>query len=76
VAYDELGGDYFERRHAAAGTRRHVNALRRLGHEVSITTSSLNGPGIGLRPSGAAAPHPALAHALDFHVGRRPGGSS
>jgi hypothetical protein len=32
--YDELGGDYFHSRDTAAETRRHVNALRRRGHDV------------------------------------------
>ena len=40
VAYDELGGDYFDQRDTAAETRRHVNALRRLGHDVNLTPAA------------------------------------
>ena len=40
VPYDELGGDYFDRRDTAAETRRHVAALRRLGHDVTLTPAA------------------------------------
>ena len=40
VAYDELGGDYFDRRDTAAETRRHVADLRRLGHDVTLTPAA------------------------------------
>ena len=40
VAYDELGADYFDRRDSAADTRRHVAALRRLGHDVTLTPAA------------------------------------
>ncbi len=40
VAYDELGADYFDRRDTSAETRRHVNALRRLGHDVALTPAA------------------------------------
>jgi transposase len=36
VAYDELGGDYFDRRDANVEIRRHVAALQRLGQHVTI----------------------------------------
>jgi transposase len=38
--YDELGADYFDHSDTEAETRRHVNALRRLGHDVSITPAA------------------------------------
>ncbi len=34
--YDELGGDYFERRHADRAVRRHVSQLQALGFNVTI----------------------------------------
>ena len=40
VPYDELGADYFDRRDTTAETRRHVNALRRLGHDVTLTPAA------------------------------------
>jgi transposase len=40
VPYDELGADFFDRRDTTAETRRHVNALRRLGHDVSLTPAA------------------------------------
>ena len=40
VGYDELGGDYFDRRDATVETRRHVAALRRLGHDVTLTPAA------------------------------------
>ena len=40
VDYHELGGDYFERRDQQAETRRHVAALRRLGHDVTLTSTA------------------------------------
>lgn len=40
VPYDELGGDYFDQRDTTTETRRHVNALRRLGHDVTLTSAA------------------------------------
>jgi len=40
VDYDELGGDYFDRRDTTAETRRHVAALQRLGHTVTLDTAA------------------------------------
>jgi transposase len=40
VDYDELGGDYFDRRDITAETRRHVAALQRLGHTVTLDTAA------------------------------------
>lgn len=40
VPYDELGADYFDRRDATVETRRHVAALRRLGHDVTLTPAA------------------------------------
>jgi transposase len=40
VPYDELGGDYFDHHDTAAETRRHVNALRRLGHDVTLNPAA------------------------------------
>jgi len=40
VAYDELGGDYFDQRDTETETRRHVAALRRLGHDVNLTPAA------------------------------------
>ena len=40
VPYDELGADYFDHHDTAAETRRHVNALRRLGHNVNLTPAA------------------------------------
>jgi hypothetical protein len=40
VPHDELGADYFDDRDAAAETCRHVNALRRLGHDVTLTPAA------------------------------------
>lgn len=40
VDYDELGGDYFDRRDTTAETRRHIAALQRLGHTVTIDTAA------------------------------------
>jgi len=40
VPYDELGADYFDRRDTSAETRRHVNALRRLGHDVTLNPAA------------------------------------
>lgn len=36
VTYDELGADYFDRRHAARAVRRHVRQLEALGFHVTI----------------------------------------
>ncbi len=36
VTYDELGGDYFQRRDAERATRRHVRQLQALGYRVTI----------------------------------------
>jgi transposase len=38
--YHELGVDYFDRHDQQAETRRHVAALRRLGHDVTITPAA------------------------------------
>lgn len=38
--YQELGGDYFERRDATADIRRHVAALERLGQTVTINPAA------------------------------------
>ena len=40
VDYDELGGDYFDRRDRTAETRRHVAGLQRLGHTVTLDTAA------------------------------------
>ena len=40
VDYDELGADYFDRRDTTAETRRHVAALQRLGHTVTLDTAA------------------------------------
>jgi transposase len=40
VPYDELGADYFDQRDITVETRRHVNALRRLGHDVNLTPAA------------------------------------
>jgi transposase len=36
VTYDELGADYFDRRHAERAVRRHVRQLEALGYRVTI----------------------------------------
>jgi hypothetical protein len=36
VTYDELGADYFDRRHADRAMRRHVRHLEALGFRVTI----------------------------------------
>jgi transposase len=36
VTYEELGADYFDRRHAERATRRHVKQLEALGYRVTI----------------------------------------
>jgi hypothetical protein len=36
VTYDELGADYFDRRHAERAIRRHVRQLEALGFHVTI----------------------------------------
>lgn len=36
VTYEELGADYFDRRHAERATRRHVRQLESLGYRVTI----------------------------------------
>jgi hypothetical protein len=36
VTYDELGADYFDRRHAERAMRRHVRQLEALGFRVTI----------------------------------------
>jgi transposase len=36
VTYQELGADYFDRRHAERATRRHVRQLEALGYRVTI----------------------------------------
>jgi transposase len=38
--YHELGADYFDKRNEQAETRRHVAALRRLGHDVTLTPAA------------------------------------
>ena len=38
--YQELGGDYFDRRAKASQTKRLVNKLQSLGYEVQITQSA------------------------------------
>ena len=38
--YDELGADYFDRRDTTAEIRRHVTALQRLGHDVTLTPAA------------------------------------
>jgi transposase len=40
VDYDELGGDYFDRRDTTTETRRHVAALQRLGHTVTLDSAA------------------------------------
>jgi len=40
VAYHELGADYFDHHDQQTETRRHVAALRRLGHDVTITPAA------------------------------------
>ena len=40
VPYHELGADYFDKRDEQAETRRHVAALRRLGHDVTLTPAA------------------------------------
>ena len=36
VTYDELGDDYFDRRHAERAIRHHVRQLEALGFHVTI----------------------------------------
>ena len=36
VTYQELGADYFDRRHAERAMRRHVRQLEALGYRVTI----------------------------------------
>ena len=36
VTYDELGADYFDRRHAERAVRRHIKQLEALGFHVTI----------------------------------------
>ena len=36
VTYDELGADYFDRRHAEKAARRHVRQLEALGYHVTV----------------------------------------
>lgn len=40
VTYNELGADYFDRRHAARTVRRHVRQLEALGFRVTIETAA------------------------------------
>lgn len=40
VDYQDLGGDYFDRRDATVDTRRHIAALQRLGHTVTLTPAA------------------------------------
>jgi transposase len=40
ASYHELGVDYFDRRDQQAEVRRHVAALRRLGHDVTLTPAA------------------------------------
>ena len=40
VDYNDLGGDYFERRDPSIELRRHVAALQRLGHTVTLTPAA------------------------------------
>jgi transposase len=40
VTYDELGADYFDRRHAERAVRRHVRQLEALGFQVTIQTAA------------------------------------
>ena len=55
--YNDLGGDYFERRDTSAETRRDVAALQRLPQTVTINPAAWT-IAVGLRRSGAAAPPP------------------
>jgi len=41
VTYEELGADYFDRRHAERATRRHVRYLEALGFRVTIEKATL-----------------------------------
>lgn len=36
VTYQELGGDYFDRKHRDRATRRHVRQLEALGYKVTL----------------------------------------
>ena len=36
VTYNELGADYFDRRHAERAVRRHIKQLEALGFRVTI----------------------------------------
>ena len=40
VSYDELGADYFDRRHAERAVRRHVRQLEALGFHVTIENAA------------------------------------
>ncbi|MGH8622951.1 MAG: IS110 family transposase [Burkholderiales bacterium] len=40
VTYDELGADYFDRRHAERAVRRHVRQLEALGYQVTIAKAA------------------------------------
>lgn len=40
VTYDELGADYFDRRHAERAVRRHLRQLEALGYRVTIETAA------------------------------------
>lgn len=40
TGYHELGADYFDKHDEQAQTRRHVAALRRLGHDVTLTPAA------------------------------------
>ena len=40
VTYQELGADYFDRRHAERAVRRHVRQLEALGYKVTIDTAA------------------------------------
>ena len=38
--YNELGADYFDKRHAERAARRHVRQLEALGFQVTIETAA------------------------------------
>ena len=40
VSYDELGADYFDRRHAEKAVRRHVRQLEALGYHVTVAKAA------------------------------------
>ncbi len=40
VTYQELGADYFDRRHAQRAVQRHVRQLEALGYQVTINKAA------------------------------------